>query len=159
MTERSLVAVVDDEIAVPRATCRLVLAAGSESGGIVTKPSLVAVIDDDAAVRQAICRLVMSAGLEAESFSSAEEFLRRSSDGTPDCLILDLCLPGMSGLELQRELAADHNRTPIVFITAHDDAGSRALALRAGAIAFLSKPVKEEALFEAIRAAIEPRRE
>ena len=73
-------------------------------------------------------------------------------------ILSDINMPGMSGLELQRQLAADHNRTPIVFITAHNDPGSRALALQAGAVAFLSKPFKEEALFEAIRSAIEPRR-
>jgi FixJ family two-component response regulator len=159
VTERSLVTVVDDETTVREAICRLVSSAGLESGAIVTKHSLVAVVDDELPVRQAIRRLVSSVGLKSEGFSSAEEFLQRSSDDIPDCLILDVYLPGMSGLELQRRLAADHDRTPIVFITAHNDPGSRALALQAGAIAFLSKPFKEEALFEAIRSAIGPRKE
>jgi FixJ family two-component response regulator len=154
--EGSLAAVVGGEIAVRKAIRRLVSSAGLESGGIVTKRSLVAIVDDELPVREAIRRLVSSAGLESEGFSSAEEFLQRSSDDIPDCLILDVYLPGMSGLELQRQLATDHDRTPIVFITAHNDPGSRALALQAGAIAFLPKPFKEEALFEAIRSAIEP---
>lgn len=115
---------------------------------------VVAIVDDEIAVRRALGRLLMAAGLESEVFSSAEEFLHRSSDKSPDCLILDVRLPGMSGLELQRQPAADHDRTPILFVTSHDDPGSRASALRAGAIAFLLKPFTEEALLEAIRSAI-----
>lgn len=118
--------------------------------------TLVAIVDDEKAVRRAIGRLVMSAGLESEAFSSAEEFLQSYPNRSPDCLILDLCLPGMSGLELQHRLAADHNRTPVVFVSAHDDPECRARALQGGAIAFFAKPFKDDALLEAIHSAIEP---
>jgi FixJ family two-component response regulator len=120
----------------------------------VNRRRLIAIVDDDTAVRRAICRIITSAGLASEGFSSAEEFLSHSWDESPNCLILDLGLPGMSGLELQRLLAADHDQIPIVFITGRDNSESRDLALRAGAIAFLVKPLKEEALLGAIRSAI-----
>ena len=116
---------------------------------------LVAIVDDEKVVRRAIGRLVGSAGLQSETFSSAEDFLRAFPNRGPDCLVLDLRLPGMSGLELQQQLAANHNRTPIVFVSAHDDPDTRAQALKAGAVAFLAKPFKEEALLEAIRSATE----
>jgi FixJ family two-component response regulator len=118
--------------------------------------SVVAIVDDEKSVRRAIGRLVMTAGLESEAFPSAEEFLQSYPSRSPDCLILDLRLPGMSGLELQHRLAADHNRPPIVFVSAHDDPQSRALALQGGAVAFIAKPFKDDALLEAIHSAMEP---
>ncbi len=115
---------------------------------------MVAIVDDDKAVCRAIVRLVMSAGLESEVFSSAEEFLRSSLNRRPDCLILDLRLPGMSGLELQQQLATGHCRTPIVFLSAQIDPASRLQALQSGAIAFLAKPFNDEALLEAVHSAM-----
>jgi FixJ family two-component response regulator len=113
-------------------------------------------VDDEKAVCRAIGRLVMSAGLQSQLFSSAEEFLRSCREHRPDCLILDLRLPGMSGLELQQQLATDHCRTPIIFVSAHDDPASRTQALQRGAFAFLSKPFNDEALLEAIHSAMRP---
>lgn len=120
----------------------------------MTRRTLIAIVDDDQAVRRAIGRMVMSVGLASEGFASAEEFLSRPSNANPNCLVLDLGLPGMSGLELQRQLATDDDRTPIVVITGRDNSESRASALRAGAIAFLVKPLQEEALLAAIHSAI-----
>jgi FixJ family two-component response regulator len=122
----------------------------------VKERRLVAIVDDEKAVCRAIRRLVTSAGFESEIFSSAEEFLRSCRERTPDCLILDLRLPGMSGLELQQQLATDHCRIPIVFVSAHDDPASRRKALQSGAFAFLGKPFNDEALLEAIDSAMNP---
>ena len=123
----------------------------------VRERRLVAIVDDEKAVCRAIGRLVVSAGFESESFSSAEEFLRSCRERKPDCLILDLRLPGMSGLELQQQLTTDHCRIPIVFVSAHDDPSSRREALQSGASAFLGKPFDDEALREAIHSAMKPR--
>ncbi len=120
----------------------------------VEEVGLVAIVDDDKAVCRAISRLVMSAGWESEMFSSAEELLRSPRSRRPDCLILDLRLPGMSGLELQRQLATRRCQTPIVFVSAHDDPASRAQALQGGAFAFLAKPFNDSALLEAVRLAM-----
>jgi FixJ family two-component response regulator len=117
---------------------------------------VVAIVDDEKAVCRAIGRLVMSAGMDSQLFSSAEEFLRSCRARKPDCLILDLRLPGMSGLELQQQLATDQCRTPIVFVSAHDDSASRTQALQGGAFAFLAKPFNDEALLEAIQSAMKP---
>jgi len=122
----------------------------------VKKPRLIAIVDDEKAVCRAISRLVISAGLEAEMFSSAEEFLRSSRERRPDCLILDLRLPGINGLELQQKLATDHCRIPIVVVSAHDDSASRRQALQNGAFAFLGKPFNDEALLEALHSAMKP---
>jgi FixJ family two-component response regulator len=118
---------------------------------------LVAIVDDEKAVCRAISRLVISAGFESEIFTSAEEFLRSCRERKPDCLILDLRLSGMSGLELQQQLTTDHCRIPIVFVSAHDDPSSRRQALQSGASAFLGKPFTDEALLEAIHSAMKPR--
>jgi FixJ family two-component response regulator len=123
----------------------------------VRKRRLVAIVDDEKAVCRAISRLVVSAGFESEIFTSAEEFLRSCRERKPDCLILDLRLSGMSGLELQQQLTADHCRIPIVFVSAHDDPSSRRQALQSGASAFLGKPFTDEALLEAIHSAMKPR--
>jgi FixJ family two-component response regulator len=127
-----------------------------EKAVMVAERSLVAIVDDEKVVRRAIGRLVMSDGLQFQTFASAEEFLQSSTDASVSCLILDLRLPGMSGLELQQRLAADHNRTPIVFVSAHDDPESRATALGAGAVAFLAKPFKDDVLLQAVRSAMGP---
>jgi FixJ family two-component response regulator len=114
---------------------------------------IVFVVDDDYRVREALCRLVSSIGLRAAAFGSAAEFLESEKPDAPACLILDLQLPRVSGLELQQELAAG-DAPPIVFITGHGDVPSSVRAMKAGAIEFLSKPFDEQELLQAIDAAI-----
>ena len=116
---------------------------------------LVAIVDDDEAVRVALEGLLRSAGLTARAFQSAEEFMGSGQQFHVACLIADIRMPGMSGLELQAKLNAEHCRIPIVFITAHGDAQIRMQALRAGAVEFLAKPFNDEALLETVRAALE----
>lgn len=114
--------------------------------------SLVAIVDDEAALREATESLLKSAGFRAESFASAEDFLRFKCRDGAGCLILDVQLPGMSGLELQRHLAAIGCHIPTVLMTAHEDRDGqmRAQALRAGAVAFLRKPFGGEDLLTAV---------
>src|SRR5258705_13967525 len=119
------------------------------------KSSLVAIVDDDDSVRMALEGLLKSAGFTARAFESAEEFIVSGQQLETACLIADIRMPGMSGLELQEKLNAENCRIPIVFITAHGDAQMRMQALRAGAVEFLSKPFNDEALLETIRAALE----
>jgi FixJ family two-component response regulator len=114
----------------------------------------IAVVDDDESVRQGLANLISSVGYEAELYASAEEFLASSEAGGAACLVLDLRMPGMSGLELQRRLAAHSGGPPVIIITAHGDDEARAEALAAGAVAFLNKPFKEETLFGAISSAL-----
>jgi FixJ family two-component response regulator len=119
------------------------------------KNKLVAIVDDDDSVRIALEGLLRSAGLPARAFGSAEEFIESGQQRQTSCLIADIRMPGMSGLELQAKLNAEHCRIPIVFITAHGDAQMRMQALRAGAVEFLAKPFNDEALLESVRAALE----
>jgi FixJ family two-component response regulator len=114
---------------------------------------LIFVLDDDASVREALSSLLRSAGLQVSTFKSAAEFLKNTSPASPDCLILDLQLPDMSGLELQQELAKA-NGPPIVFISGHGDIPSSVQAMKAGAVEFLPKPFTDQELFEAIHSAI-----
>jgi FixJ family two-component response regulator len=114
---------------------------------------IVFVVDDDYRVREALSSLVASIGLEVAAFGSAQEFLESEKPDSPGCLVLDLQLPGTSGLELQRELANGHG-PPIIFITGHGDIPSSVRAMKAGAVEFLPKPFGEEELLEAIDAAI-----
>lgn len=116
---------------------------------------LVAIVDDEKSVRRAVGRLVKCAGMEVECFASAEEFLEAYSLRAHDCLILDIRLPGMSGLELQSRLVAAGRKLPIIFVSAHDEAESRSQALQAGAVAFFGKPFKEEVLLRAVRSALQ----
>jgi FixJ family two-component response regulator len=116
---------------------------------------MVAIVDDDELMRAALGGLLKSAGLPAQSFASAEEFLRSGHQHDTACLITDIRMPGMSGLELQAQLNADHCRIPTIFITAHGDAKMRMQAMRAGAVEFLAKPFDDEALLESVRAAME----
>ena len=116
---------------------------------------VIAIVDDDEAVRIAVEGLLKSAGLTARAFESAEEFIASGEQLHTACLITDIRMPGMSGLELQAKLNAEHCRIPIVFITAHGDAQMRMQALRAGAVEFLAKPFNDEALLETVRAALE----
>jgi FixJ family two-component response regulator len=116
---------------------------------------LIAIVDDDESIREATTNLLKSYRFRAATFSSAEEFLNSSLVEKTKCLLLDLAMPGMSGLELQRRLAAEGRRLPIIFITAHDNPEVRAQALRGGAVAFLPKPFNEQALLSAIGMALE----
>jgi FixJ family two-component response regulator len=118
-----------------------------------TQP-IVFVVDDDASVREAVERLVRSAGLRVEAFASAEEFLRRPKADAPSCLVLDVQLPDLSGLDLQRRMADASNEIPIVFITGHGDIPTTVRAMKAGAVEFLTKPLVEGDLLESIRHAI-----
>ncbi len=112
---------------------------------------LIAIVDDDESVREATTSLLRSNGFRAENFSSAEDFLNSPLVGKTRCLLLDIAMPGMGGLELQRRLAAAGLQIPIIFITAHDSPGIRRQAMQAGAASFLPKPFSEDALLEAIR--------
>jgi FixJ family two-component response regulator len=116
---------------------------------------LISVVDDDHSVRESLARLIRSVGFGVQVFGSAEEFLRASHGREADCLILDIRMPGMSGLELQRELAAGDSDLPVIFITAHgSDENMRARALAAGAVDYLLKPLREEEVLKAIDAAL-----
>jgi FixJ family two-component response regulator len=119
------------------------------------KAKMVAIVDDDDLMRTALLGLLKSAGLPAQAFASAEEFLRSGHQHDTACLITDIRMPGMSGLELQAQLNADRCRIPTIFITAHGDAKMRMQAMRAGAVEFLAKPFDDEALLESVRAALE----
>ncbi|HEY1900231.1 MAG TPA: response regulator [Steroidobacteraceae bacterium] len=113
------------------------------------------VVDDDASMREALANLVTSVALRVECFASSTEFLRRDRSEGPSCLVLDVRLPGLSGLELQRRLARAQPPIPIIFISAHGDISMAVHAMKAGAVEFLSKPFREEELLDAIRQALE----
>jgi FixJ family two-component response regulator len=116
---------------------------------------IVFVVDDDISVRQALASLIESVGLRVECFASPQEFLGRPTSGSPTCLILDVRLPGTSGLELQRELGRAERQIPIIFISAHGDIPMVVRAMKAGAIEFLPKPFRDEDLLDAIRQALD----
>jgi len=116
---------------------------------------VVAIVDDDESMRSALLGLLKVLGLEAKAFASAEEFLQSGQQRETACLIADIRMPGMSGLELQAKLNADRCRIPTIFITAHGDAKMRLQALRAGAVEFLAKPFDDEALLTSVRAALQ----
>ncbi|HTY62338.1 MAG TPA: response regulator [Acidobacteriota bacterium] len=117
--------------------------------------STVIVVDDDQAVLRSLSRLLRSAGLAVAAFSSAREFLEQYDPDSPGCLVLDVAMPEMSGLELQQTLIARGQELPIVFLTGHGDASMSEAAIKDGAIDFLSKPVNDEDLLRAVRAALE----
>jgi FixJ family two-component response regulator len=116
---------------------------------------VVFVVDDDAAVREATRSLIASVGLRVESFSTAREFLSRPRPDAPACLVLDVRMPGLSGLDLQRELASGDTPIPIIFITGHGDVPMSVQAMKAGAVEFLTKPFRDQQLLDAIKLAIE----
>src|SRR5207302_3562205 len=118
-------------------------------------PPTVFVIDDDAGVREAIQGLLKSARLRCASFGTAEEFLRNKPPDGPSCLVLDVSLPGVNGLDLQRELADAGVRIPIVFITGHGDIPMSVKAMKSGAVEFLTKPFQDQDLLDAIHQALE----
>ena len=117
--------------------------------------AIVFVVDDDASVREALARLVRSADLRVEAFASAEEFLNRPRDDAPSCLLLDVRLPELSGLDLQQRMVEANHEIPIVFITGHGDIPTTVRAMKAGAVEFLTKPLVEGDVLESIRQAIE----
>jgi len=117
--------------------------------------AIVFVVDDDASVRSSLKFLIGSMGLQVEGFDSAEALLRRKLPDTPCCLILDVRLRGLSGLDFQQELAARNCRLPIIFITGHGDIPMSVRAMKAGAVEFLTKPFRDQDLLDAIRVALE----
>jgi RNA polymerase sigma factor (sigma-70 family) len=121
----------------------------------MTRASVVFVIDDDPSVRSSLKFLLSSVGLEVESFESAETFLQRKPPDAPSCLVLDVRLRGLSGLDFQHELAARNIRIPIVFVTGHGDIPMSVRAMKAGAIEFLTKPYRDQDLLDAVRIALE----
>jgi FixJ family two-component response regulator len=122
---------------------------------IPMKANLVAIVDDDDLMRSALQGMLKSVGLPSQAFASAEEYLKSGQQHQTACLIADIRMPGMSGLELQAKLNAEHCRIPTIFITAHGDTKMRMQALRAGAVEFLAKPFDDEALLGSVRAALE----
>jgi FixJ family two-component response regulator len=116
--------------------------------------AIVFVVDDDGSVREALERLIRSAGLRVESFASAEAFLNRPPAEVPSCLVLDVRLPDLSGLDLQRRMVDAGNEIPILFITGHGDIPTTVRAMKAGAVEFLTKPLVEGDVLESIRQAI-----
>jgi FixJ family two-component response regulator len=114
----------------------------------------IAVVDDDNSVRRALCRLLRSADLEAHSYASGREFLEAIGSSLPDCLVLDLRMPDMNGLEVQRHLTENGFRVPVVMITGHDEPGMQAKCISAGVSTYLRKPLDEKSLLEAIEQAI-----
>jgi FixJ family two-component response regulator len=123
--------------------------------GIQGEAKLVAIVDDDDLIRTALQGMLKSVGVPSQAFASAEEFLASGQQQQTACLIADIRMPGMSGLELQARLNAEHCRIPTIFITAHGDTRMRMQALRAGAVDFMAKPFDDGVLIESVRAALE----
>jgi FixJ family two-component response regulator len=119
-----------------------------------SEKTLICVVDDDFLVRQSTTRLLRSFKFNVKALASAEEFLNSEYLAETACLILDVSMPGMSGLELQRQLAVSNSDVPIIFITAHEDEDQRRQALEAGAVAFLYKPFQDDGLLNAIDTAL-----
>ena len=119
----------------------------------------VFVVDDDASMREALKNLLRSVGLEVETFASAQEFLSSPRSAAPGCLILDVRLPGVSGLDLQRQLADANIHLPIIFITGHGDIQMSVRAIKAGAVEFLTKPFRDQDLLDAVQQAVDRDRE
>jgi FixJ family two-component response regulator len=120
-----------------------------------TEEAIVFVVDDDQGVREATRSLLASVGLRAETFKTAQEFLSSRRPDGPGCLVLDVRLPGLSGLDLQRELARTGEPIPIVFITGHADVPMSVQAMKAGAVEFLTKPFRDQQLLDAIQQAVD----
>jgi FixJ family two-component response regulator len=115
--------------------------------------SVVYIVDDDPSIRKFLRRLVSLSGLQSETFTSAEEFLHSMHPDTPGCLLLDVMMPGLSGLDLQRELSRAGLHMPIIFITGHGDIPMSVQAMKAGAVSFLTKPLQNQELLDAIQEA------
>jgi FixJ family two-component response regulator len=125
--------------------------------GEVVKAPLISVVDDDDSVRESLRGLLRSMRLGVEVFASAEEFLRSDLADETNCLILDVRMSGIGGLELQRHLVYSHPEIPVIFVTAHGDEELRSRALKCGAVDFLIKPFSEEALMSAVHRALSPK--
>jgi RNA polymerase sigma factor (sigma-70 family) len=121
----------------------------------MTGAPIVFVVDDDPSVRSSLKFLLSTVGLQVESFDSADRFLLKKPADAPGCLVLDVRLPGLSGLDFQRELAARKIRIPIVFLTGHGDIPMSVRAMKAGAVEFLTKPFRDQDLLDAVRVALE----
>jgi RNA polymerase sigma factor (sigma-70 family) len=121
----------------------------------MTGAPIVFVVDDDPSVRSSLKFLLSTVGLHVESFDSADAFLHKKSPDVPSCLVLDVRLPGLSGLDFQRELAARNARIPIIFLTGHGDIPMTVRAMKAGAVEFLTKPFRDQDLLDAVRIALE----
>ena len=117
--------------------------------------ALVFVVDDDAGTRESLKNLIRSVGLRVEAFASAQDFLRSTRPDVPGCLVLDVRLPGLSGLDLQKRMAEVEIEIPIVFITGHGDIPMSVRAMKAGAVEFLTKPFRDQELLDAIQQALE----
>ena len=142
---------------VTRGRHNLMSAAASRSIEVLTMPDvppIIFVVDDDLSVRESLELLIKSAGWQPELFVSAQEFLSRPRPSVPCCLVLDVTLPGLSGLELQKQLT-ERTDMPIIFITGHGDVPMSVQAMKAGAVEFLTKPFKDDVLLDAIRGAID----
>ncbi len=142
---------------VTRAPYTVVSATASRSTEVLTMPDvppIVFVVDDDLSVRESLELLIKSAGWQPHTFVSAQEFLSRPHPSVPSCLVLDVTLPGLSGLELQKQLA-ERTEMPIIFITGHGDVPMSVQAMKAGAVEFLTKPFRDDVLLDAIRGAID----
>jgi FixJ family two-component response regulator len=126
----------------------------AQTGGII-KDGVVYVVDDDNAVREGLDSLIRSVGLTARTFTSARDFLGASLLDAPGCLVLDVRMPGLSGLDLQRELAGAQVFLPIIFLTGHGDIPMTVQAMKAGAVEFLTKPVRDQDLLDAIQQALD----
>jgi two-component system response regulator FixJ len=120
----------------------------------LTKIGLIAIVDDDEPLREALGSVLKAAGFSIDTFASAEEFLASPNRAEIACLILDVRLPGMSGIELQRRMSESGDATPIIFVTAHGDVSLRDSVIRSGAVGFLNKPVRSDALLKQIHAAL-----
>jgi len=125
------------------------------SSPMATAKAIVFVVDDDVSVRESLELLIQSEGWQPETFSSAQEFLDRSRAHAPCCLLLDISLPGLNGLDLQKRIAVERSDVPIIFITGHGDVPKTVQAMKAGAVEFLTKPLNDEVLLPAIRQALE----
>ena len=130
------------------------LATSHSAAILADEQPLVLIVDDDSAVRDALNELILSAGMEPMCFASTRELLEAKMLDRPGCLLLDVRMPGASGLELQDQLAANGNRKPIIFLTAHGDILMSVQAMKAGAVDFLTKPVRDQTLLDAIIVAI-----
>jgi RNA polymerase sigma factor (sigma-70 family) len=121
----------------------------------MTGAPIVFVVDDDPSVRSSLKFLLSTVGLQVEGFDSADAFLHKKPLDAPSCLVLDVRLPGLSGLDFQRELAARNTRIPIIFLTGHGDIPMSVRAMKAGAVEFLTKPFRDQDLLDAVRIALE----
>ena len=121
----------------------------------MTGAPIVFVVDDDPSVRSSLKFLLSTVGLQVESFDSADAFLHKKPSDAPSCLVLDVRLPGLSGLDFQRELAARNTLIPIIFLTGHGDIPMSVRAMKAGAVEFLTKPFRDQDLLDAVRIALE----